>query len=177
MKRPPAAVMFFGHPAITLAVALAFLWVAYLWLQAEASGVAALAALIAAGSCGKANDRYREYRQWKREWDLMGGKPTAAPTGGPKLKLLLGLLAWCLLAAAALDAMAEPQTRWLAMLFWGATALGLLNRLLLWRKSRPPARAREAAVSVCLRKPGRSPSFAEARSALPDYCQRLLAGR
>jgi len=177
MKRPPAATMFFGHPAIVLAMGGAFLWVAYLWLRGEAGGAGALALLVAAVACAKANDRRQHYRQWKREWDIMGGKLPVGRISFATLKVGIAILCWVAMAVAALEWMDDPDRRWLAVLFWCATGLGLLNRLLQWRKSRKPARLREAPVSLCLRAPLRSPSLADARAALPDYCRTLLTPR
>ncbi len=177
MTRPPAATMFFGHPVILLLAGAGLLWTGYSWVMGEGEGLAAFMFLVLCSACAKANDRYENYRQWKREWDIMSGKAARARLRLGALRLPAAIATWCLFAAFALQWMNDPELRWAALLFWAATGIGTIGRLWSWLTRTSRGRSRNAPVTVCLRVPGRSPGVGQAQAALPDYCRELLARR
>jgi hypothetical protein len=148
--------------------------------------------------CRQARERVAAVLARQRQWNAMAGYTTQSHSRGASGRagagasgrigrtLTLWLLwafggAWCAVVPAS-----DPKTPYAAMLFLGLTAWGAfavvraLGRRVLRRArsdSSSDARrsqAREHVVSICLSKPGSSPSLAHITRALPPYCRALL---
>jgi len=180
MNRPGFLTWLIGNPLSLAALWLFTAFLAYAWYAWQAPvlfpivvGVIALAAINASEHLG-------EYRQWKREWDSMGGDGpslTRALVRSRGVRVVIGGAVWCAMAYGALVAGKQPETQAAAGLFWLGT-LGLIvvsiYRLIRRRRARPkPQEIRDVPVTLCLAVPQRSPEPREAYAALPEYCRFL----
>lgn len=173
MRPPSIPQRLFGNPVSALVLMLTALFVIFRWLTGDASGLVAFGLALVAGYSAKAYERVAAYSAWKREWDMMNGKPRGSSWRLPRiggLRYILGGVAWVFLALLAIGSADDLALRIPVMLFWLATAVMVVAGI--YRLVRGgPRRARDGdSVRVCLGRPVLSPSVEEARKALPHYC-------
>ncbi|MDH4745874.1 hypothetical protein OMP43_17755 [Sphingomonas sp. CBMAI 2297] len=175
MKRPPASVMFFGHPLVVAAVGCFALWLGYLWWTGAAEGVGALVALLAATGCARAGERAGKYRQWQREWNAMSGTPRGGVSLGG-LRKVAAIVGGLLAGLLALSYLSHPTLSWAAILTLLGLGIAVLRAMTGGAKTKASAKraASTPSVAQCLRPPGQSTHLNQAYAALPDYCRRML---
>jgi hypothetical protein len=175
MRPPGFPTALIGHPVIALPIFVGAVAVGYLWLAGELTGWAALGALVLAACTAKASDQVNKYRAFKREWDGMGGGSVARQklrVGG--LRYIFGIAAWLFMAALAIDVWNDPGLKWMASMFWLATAiiLGTMSYRLLRSDGR--SQSAKAFVRVCLPIAKSSPAHHSAAQNLPSFCILLI---
>lgn len=169
MKAPSPIQYLLGNAISLTALILGSVYMSYRWVQGDVSGWAAIVVIIITSTAAKANEAVVRHNAWKREWNQFDG-PSAVwrMPRIPGLRIALGIAAWALLAALAIDVWDEDDMRWVAIAFWTISALsvvfGVGNRL------RRISDSGATYVRVCLPPTRSSPSVARASSALPAYC-------
>jgi len=179
MKRPGALVFFFGNPAVLLILVLVTLYLAYAWLADDGAPVPALVAFIALGYGASCSNELRKYKDWKQEWDAMGGKAPGTRISSQNLpiRILLGIPAWLFGLYLVMSAGDDSGAQFAKTCFWLATAIGigtLLYRGMRRGQSATSTSANYPDVTVCLAVPRSSPSVQEAHTQLPGYCLSLM---
>lgn len=179
--RPPSVLQWlFGNPVSALVLMLGALFVFYRWLTGEFTWFAALLAAMVAGYSAKAYERVASYSAWKREWDMMNGKPRGGSFRLPRiggLRYVLGIVAWMFLALLAIGSANDPAMYVPVVLFWPATAVMMVVGVHRLMRGNPRSARGTDSVRVCLGRPMQSPSVNEALRTLPGYCGVLLQQR
>lgn len=184
MNRPGLLNFIIGHPVVVLALWLLTAYFGYEWYVGNTPVVPMILAGLVAISAANANSRVQAYRDWKREWDAMEGRPPSQPLGltllrSRTLRIVLGIAIWCLFACGALTAPHQPGAALAVGAFWLATALMVGNGLYRFVRRRPKAAAvasdvRDVPVTQCLKASSGSADLDRAFAALPEYCLPLL---
>lgn len=184
MNRPGLLNFIIGHPIIVLALWLITAYFGYAWYIGNTPVVPMIVAGLVAISAANANSRVQAYRDWKREWDAMEGRPPTQPLGmrlfrSRGLGIALAVAIWCVFAYGALTAPHQPGSVFAVGAFWIVTALMVGNVIYrLFRRSPKPiagsSDARDVPVTQCLKASSGSADLERAFAALPEYCLPLL---
>jgi hypothetical protein len=180
MNRPSRFSYAIGNPVSVLGILGFGGFLLYRWWTGQAPGMAAVFAFVMISSAVTASDRIGQYAAWKRQWDALGGVST--PTLRQRIAAVPGLRAVVLLGV------------WLGIVYYGSVgthdawgrigiligvlgvpavlAVAAVARLVGWVRSR--RRRRLMPVAICLRRPRRAVTPAQAKAAVPDYCRALL---
>lgn len=175
MNRPSTPTLLLGNGVVFVSLCLGSMWLCYQYVAHGASGFAALLSFAAAAYSGSANKKVQEFNAWKREWEGMAGQ--ARPGLSPAMsRRLAGVVAWLLLAWAAVLNADDPALALPVGAFWLATVAMIAFSIWKFAKGVRPARsAKDVAVRVCI-PVSRTPSTVDqAYASLPDYCRRLLS--
>ena len=130
----------------------------------------------------KADKQIKAYRDWKRDWDNVGGG-TAPPPRKVKAVHVLGLILALPLLSILLFAGQHGGSQAVVGVFLilGAPIVAMAGLVRLWRMARRGGAKRAARVQpvrIAVRRPLRPvPSLSAAYQALPPYCQELLRGQ
>lgn len=188
-KSPGLVGFLIGNPVSVVVIVGASGWYLYRWWYDSAPFVfgihydwIALLSVVMIFQSINAGKRVAEYREWKRNWYAMQGRQPPSLFGF--LNRIPGFR-WLVLAGisggAAYYAMLyphDPQVQTLAKPVIAAfpvlVVIAILYRLerafrqwwMRYQRAKP--------VRQCRSRPRRSPRVAQAYTALPDYCQRLL---
>jgi hypothetical protein len=130
----------------------------------------------------KADAQVKSYKDWKRDWDHMGGGAALLPRKvklGQVLGLILALPLLSILLFAGQHGGAQAVLG--VLLLFGAPVVAIAALVGLWRRvrrGRVKRAARVQPVSIAVRRPLLPvPSLSAAYQALPPYCQQLLKGQ
>lgn len=172
MKPPTPLQRIAGHVIVFPLLIIGLCFLVYGWYQGTLSGWVVLGVVCVASYAAKANDAVLRHTSWKRQWDSMSDRPASRVRLGPFLRVVVGLAAWGLLAAMAIDAWDEADLRWVAATFWATNIGAVLWWLVYPRRSR--SRRRAIDVQVCVKPLSRPADLRSAYGALPEYCRALL---
>jgi hypothetical protein len=184
MTRPSIITYAFGNALSVTVLFAATCYLGYQWYTGAASSFFAVAVALATASAMNANSRLAKYRDWKREWDAMDGRPAAGgrfAMSSRTLRVLMAIPVWCLFAYLVLNNGASPLDHVATGLFWLMTAVIVVGSIVQWWRSRwariRPRVSKDVPVTLCVKSAGQSGNLADAYRALPDYCASLLRDR
>lgn len=178
MNAPSLQVQLLGNPLLLIGTTL-FLAAA---LTASATGAwsaeTILIALVFFAPVAAAANQLRRYRQWKREWDAMGGKATPGLTwfGGGKRRVGLALIVYAVIDIGLFYYGSQDGNIVGFVVMTALLVVGLVAAAIGQALSKRTGRKQPSVVyaAVLLRRPGHSPNLGDAYAALPEYCRRLL---
>ncbi|MBI1262763.1 MAG: hypothetical protein GC184_13675 [Rhizobiales bacterium] len=182
MNRPGFLTWLIGNPLSLIGMWLLTAFLAYAWYAWQAPVLFPIVAAVVALSSLNANEHLGEYRQWKREWQAVGGEGGASVINAlfrsRVVRFVVGGIIWCAFAYAAITAGNQQGMQAVAGLFWLGT-MGLIARRIyrFARRNRAkpkPQEIRDVPVTQCLPVSQQSPGLAQALAALPDYCPMVV---
>ncbi|WP_421729380.1 hypothetical protein [Brevundimonas sp.] len=176
MSRPTPFEAFVGNVFLCVPLMLGAIYVGYLWMIGQASGLAALCAAIVASIVAKAAQRVRAYAAWQRDWENAGKPPrTFRPPSGKVIKVTIGLAIWGWFVWMSQDVESTPAMNLAVLAFWVGTAIMFLTMVVRMLRGPSARKTSEAAVvSACLPAARHSTSLNSATMELPTYCLRLM---
>ena len=180
MKRPSLFSYVIGNAVSVLLLGGLTCYLGYEWWSGDTSAFFAIIFAIATASAANANERVSRYNRRKREWDAMEGRTARRSSflTGRRMRLLLGIPAWLIGAYGALAFSNDPIGHVGAILFWLASAAGIIGSIVQWIRARPrrikTTASKDVAVTLCVGRPTQSADLGYAYRALPNYCVDLL---
>jgi hypothetical protein len=177
MNKPSAFTMLWGHGLVFAGLCLATCWFGYLSFQDSGAILPAIVTLAASASSKKANDQRRAYHAWQREWEAMGGAPTAGLSRRAQQRIG-AFIVWGLMASIALYAADDPSSALGVTLFWWASAaipvVALIRALRRATQHGTDDSQKYKVVTVCLRPSAQSNNLEQAFARLPEYCRHIF---